>query len=92
MLNEVLLPAISSSLLQSKNLTPRKFRKDLSILEYIIFALKNFTQPLRAKKKLSSIFGLLYSKRPARPHGFSKANDKLIRVLEAEISYKMCVN
>ena len=68
----------------------KKNRKDLSILKYIIFALKNSTRPLRAKKKLSSNVGLLYSKRPARPHGFSKANDKLIRVHEAEISHKTC--
>ena len=30
--------------------------------------------------------GLLYSKRPARPHGFNEANDKIIRVHGAEIS------
>ena len=31
-------------------------------------------------------------KRPARPHGFNEANDKLIRVHGAEISYKTYVN
>jgi hypothetical protein len=36
--------------------------------------------------------GLLYAKRLARPHGFYAANDILIQVHGAEISYKTCVN
>ena len=46
--------------------------------------------PLRVKKKYSRIQGLLYSKRPARPHGSNEANDKLIGVQGAEISSETC--
>ena len=54
--------------------------------------LKILSGPLRAKKKLSPNVGLLYSKRPARPHDSNEANGKLIRVQGAQISSKTCLN
>ena len=45
---------------------------------------KNLGGPLGPKKLLQNL-ALLYSKRPAKPHGFNEANGKLIRVQESEI-------
>ena len=54
--------------------------------------LKILSGPLRAKKKLSPNVGLLYLKRPARPHDSNEANGKLIGVQGAEVSSKTCLN
>ena len=69
----------------------KKFRKDPSTLTYFFLTLKKSELPLRVKKKLSPIMGLLYSKLPAKQHGFNEANDRLIRVCGADISPKMFV-
>ena len=65
--------------------TRKMFREDPSTRGYPFFTCKKSRWPLSAQKKLYSNWGLLYSKRPARPHGFNEANDKLIRVGGAEI-------
>jgi hypothetical protein len=52
------------------------------------FHMKKISVAPYGQKKMSSNLGLLNSKWPARPHGFNEANDKLIRVRGAEISYR----
>jgi hypothetical protein len=43
-----------------------------------LFICRKTRWPIKTKKKLSSIWVFLYSKRPVRPHSYNKANDELI--------------